>query len=144
MQHIENVVVRLNSGKLLKGYVRDFSVHSNVVVLEEFESRQELRIPIIEVKAIFFVRTFEGDKSYREKKSYGLRQNLGRKVYIKFRDGEAMMGFIEGKIPWEKGFFISNPDNKVKGFYLIPTDSGSNNIKVFVVGSSIKDMTIMP
>ena len=144
MQHIENVVVRLNSGKLLKGYVRDFSVHSNVVVLEEFESRQELRIPIIEVKAIFFVRTFEGDKSYREKKSYGLRQNLGRKVYIKFRDGEAMMGFIEGKIPWEKGFFISNPDNKVKGFHLIPTDSGSNNIKVFVVGSSIKDMTIMP
>jgi len=125
-------------------YVRDFSVNSNVVVLEEVESRQELRIPIIEVKAIFFVRTFEGDSKYKEKKTYGLRNNVGRKVYIKFNDGESMTGFIEGKVPWERGFFISNPDSKVKGFYLIPTDSGSNNIKVFVVGSSIKDMTIMP
>ncbi|MCX5719482.1 MAG: hypothetical protein NT055_05875 [Nitrospirae bacterium] len=79
-----------------------------------------------------------------KKKTYGLRNNVGRKVYIKFNDGESMIGFIEGKVPWDKGFFISNPDSKVKGFYLIPTDSGSNNIKVFVVGSSIKDMTIMP
>lgn len=144
MQHIENVVVRLISGKPLKGYVRDFSVNSNVVVLEEVESRQELKIPIIEVKAIFFVRTFEGDKSYREKKTYGLRNNVGRKVYIKFNDGESMTGFIEGKVPWEKGFFISKPDHNVKGFFLTPTDSESNNLKVFVVGSSIKDMTIMP
>ena len=144
MEKIEKVVIRHIDGKMLKGYVRDFASDSSGVILEEAGSRKEQKIPISEVKAIFFVRTFEGDSEYREKKTYGIRENTGRKVYIKFIDGESMMGFIEGKIPWEKGFFISNPDSKVKGFYLIPTDSRSNNIKVFVVGSSIKDMTIMP
>ncbi len=143
MKNREKVVVRFNNGKILKGYVRDFTTDSSVFLFEETDSHGEQRVPINELKAIFFVRTFEGDSKYREKKTYGLRNNVGRKVYIKFNDGESMTGFIKGKVPWEKGFFISNPDSKVKGFYLIPTDSGSNNIKVFVVGSSIKDMTIL-
>lgn len=44
----------------------------------------------------------------------------------------------------EKVVVRFNKGKILKGFYLIPTDGGSNNIKVFVVGSSIKDMTIMP
>ena len=45
---------------------------------------------------------------------------------------------------WKKGFFLSKPDKRIKGFFLIPVDSDSNNIKVFVVGSAIRDITLMP
>lgn len=141
---MEKVVVRFNSGKVLKGYVRNFRTDLSVVILEEVGTNIEHRIPINELKAIFFVKTFEGDSEHRERKTYGIRESIGRKVYIRFADGESLMGFIEGEIPWEKGFFLSKPSEKAKGFFLIPVDSESNNIKVFVVGSAIKDLTIMP
>jgi hypothetical protein len=141
--NVEKVVIRFNSGKVLKGYVRDFRTDSSVVILEEAETNIEHRISIIELKAIFFVKTFEGDSEYRERKAYGIRESIGRKAYIRFNDGESLVGFLEGEIPWEKGFFLSKSDDKAKGFFLIPVDSESNNIKIFVVGSSIKDITIM-
>ncbi len=142
--NVEKVVVRFNSGKVLKGYVRDFRADSSVAILEEVGTNIEHKIPIIELKAIFFVKTFEGDSEYRERKAYGIREGRGRKVYIRFNDGESLVSFLESEVPWEKGFFLSKSDDKAKGFFLIPVDSESNNIKVFVVGSSIKDITIMP
>jgi small nuclear ribonucleoprotein (snRNP)-like protein len=144
MEDIHRVVVRFNNGKILKGYVRNFVANENFVLLEEVGTQMERGILIDELKAIFFVKTFEGVSGYRDKKAYGIRQGTGRKVYVRFNDGESMIGFLEGEIPWKKGFFLSKPNSKVKGFFLIPVDSGSNNIKVFIVGSSIKDITLMP
>ena len=144
MEHIEKVVVRFNSGKLLKGYVIDFTAYAEIIVFQEAETHEEHGIPVNELKAIFFVKSFKGDKTYRDKKVYGIRENIGRKIYIRFKDDESMVGFLEGVMPWEKGFYLSKPDSKIKGFYLIPVDSGSNNIKVFVVHASIKDITLLP
>ena len=75
---------------------------------------------------------------------FGIRENIGRKVYIRFNDGESMMGYLEGDIPWEKGFYLSKPASALKGFFLVPVDVDSNNKKVFVISSSIKDITLMP
>jgi hypothetical protein len=144
MEDIHRVVVRFSNGKILKGYVRNFVANEIFVLVEEVGTQTEESIPINELKAIFFVKTFEGVSGYRDKKAYGIRQGTGRKVYVRFNDGESMIGFLEGEIPWKKGFFLSKPNSKVKGFFLIPVDSGSNNIKVFIVGSSIKDITLMP
>jgi small nuclear ribonucleoprotein (snRNP)-like protein len=143
MENSQKVVIRFNSGKILKGYVKDFSTDTKVVNLEEAETHIEHRIPISDLKAIFFVKTFEGDSEYRDKKSYGIRKNIGHKIYIKFNDGESLIGFLEGELPWKKGFFLSKPDIKVTGFFLIPVDSESNNIKVFVLVSSIRDITLI-
>jgi len=49
--------------------------------------------------------------------------------------------YIEGGVPWEKGFFLE--PQKGPGFFLIPVDHNSNNIKVFVVASSVWDVTVM-
>jgi hypothetical protein len=67
----------------------------------------------------------------------------GHKVYVKFTDQESLVGFVEGEIPWDKGFFVSREGSKAQGFFLIPVDRDSNNVKVFVVGTSVKDVTIM-
>jgi len=144
MKDIEKVVLRFNSGKTLKGYISDFTAYTDIVIVQEAEKNKEHEIPLTELKAIFFVKTFEGDSSYRDKKLYGIRKNIGRKVYIRFNDGESMIGFIEGEIPWEKGFHLSKRSSKLKGFFLIPTDVDSNNNKVFVVRSAVKDITLMP
>lgn len=144
MEDIHRVVVRFSNGKILKGHIRNFAANENSVLLEEVGTRIEKNVPIDKLKAIFFVKTFEGVSGYRDKKAYGIRQGRGRKVYVRFNDGESMVGFLEGEIPWKKGFFLSKPNSKVKGFFLIPVDTDSNNIKVFVVGSSIKDITLMP
>ena len=144
MEHVDKVVIRFNNGKVLKGYIVDFTAYTDIVVMREVETDKEHGIPIHELKAIFFVKTFEGNSARRDKKLYGIRENIGRKVYIRFNDSESMMGFLEGEIPWEKGFYLSKPTSALKGFFLVPVDVDSNNKKVFVVSSSIKDITLMP
>jgi len=144
MERMEKVVVRFNSGKILKGYIEDFTAYTDVVVIQEAETDKEHGIPIHELKAIFFVKTFQGNSSRSDKKVFGIRENIGRKVYIRFNDSESMMGFLEGDLPWEKGFYLSKPTSALKGFFLVPVDVDSNNKKVFVVSSSIKDITLMP
>jgi len=143
MEHQEKVIARFSDGSLLKGSVRNFTRDSDVVLLEELGNRQQHRIPIDQLKALFFVHSLGGDSSHRERKVFGIGQNSGRKVFIKFQDGETLMGFLDGDFPWKKGFFISKPDDNAKGFYVVPVDRDSNNRKVFVVATAVKDLTIM-
>lgn len=136
----DKVILRCLDGRLVKGYIDDFSVSDEFVALE-YESSEKQKIRVDELKAIFFVRTFEGNKSYSEKKSFRDLVSLGKRVFVKFKDGECMTGYLEGDVPWEKGFFLET--SKGPGFFLVPVDSESNNIKVFVVASSVWDVTVM-
>jgi hypothetical protein len=63
---------------------------------------------------------------------------------VKFRDGESMVGFLDGELPWDKGFFLSKQENGRKGFFLLPADTEGNNVRVFVVSSSVDDVTVVP
>jgi hypothetical protein len=139
----ERVVARFNDGRVVKGYTRDFTVESNFFLLDEAGSGKEHRIAVADLKAVFFIKSFEGNKTYREKKAFGVSAHDGHKVYIKFKDQESLVGFVEGEIPWDKGFFVSRDGSKTKGFFLIPVDRDSNNVKVFVVGTSVEDVAIM-
>lgn len=140
----DKVVIRFNNGTPLKGNLKEFSPESQHILFKETGDNSYKNIPWQELKAIFFVRAFEGDSEYREKKRYGIRKSEGRKMFIKFNDGESMIGYLQGDVPWDKGFFLSRPDEKKKGFFLVPADGESNNIRVFVVSSSVMDITAMP
>ena len=143
MGDIEMVVARYSNGQTLKGYVRDFGAGSETVAVEDPETHIEHKILIDELKAIFFVKSFSGRGEYVEKKAFGTRKNPGRKVFVKFKDNETLIGYIDGDIPWTKGFSLAKEGNTAKGFFMVPVDSDSNNIKVFVVGAAIQDVTIM-
>jgi small nuclear ribonucleoprotein (snRNP)-like protein len=143
MGDVEKVVARFKNGQVLKGHVKDFETGTEVVTVEDPETRAAHEISIDELKAIFFVKTFKGRGEYVEKKAFGIRKNPGRKVFVKFKDNETLVGYIDGDIPWAKGFSLEKEGNKAKGFFLVPVDSDSNNIKVYVVGTSIQDVTIM-
>jgi hypothetical protein len=143
MENDEMAVARYKDGRVLKGYVRNFQVDSDVLLLREPQAKEELSVAIDQLKAIFFVKDFTGSYEYVERKSFGIRKSPGRKVFVKFSDDESLLGYIVGEVPWDKGFSLAKLSKNAKGFFLTPVDGGSNNSRVFVVGSAIKDITIM-
>ncbi len=144
MASFDKVVIRFNNGDLLKGYLKEFSQESPAVSFQELGGNVSREIAVEALKAIFFVRTFEGDSDYKEKKRYGIRKKEGRKIFVQFKDGESMVGFLQGDMPWDRGFHISKPDGKKTGFFIIPVDEDSNNIKVYIFKLSLKDVTAIP
>ena len=140
----EKAVLRFKDGRLLKGYLKRFSPRLAKLVLHEEGTDETHTVQMNDLKAVFFVRTFTGDRAYREKKTYGASRSRGNRLFIKFSDGESMVGFLKGTVPWDKGFFLSRADRTVKGFYVLPVDSDANNEKVFVVSSAVVDVTVVP
>lgn len=141
----EKVILRFLDGSILKGHIRDFPEKSDELTLQELDSDVVRVIKNNVLKAIFIVRTFEGNRHYNEKKSFGIRKPRGRRTFIKFTDGEDMVGFLEGDVPWDKGFFLGHQTiNNLKGFFLLPADEGSNNIRVFIFAHAVKDVTVVP
>lgn len=144
MKEKEKVVLRCVDGTAVKGYLKEFSPHGDETIISDEATSETRTVKVGELKAIFFVRSFEGDRGYREKKAYGTTRAKGNRVFIKFKDGESLVGFLEGEVPWEKGFFLSRHEDDRKGFFLLPVDEDVNNLKVFVVASSVADVTIVP
>lgn len=145
MNITNKAVLRFIDGKILKGYLKEFSSDTDVVTLQETETNTVFTVNFDQLKAIFFVKSFEGNRDHREKKSYGITKQKGQKIFIKFTDNEDLVGFLDGPLPWKKGYFLSkNEGAAIKGFFILPVDPNSNNIKVFVVSSSVIDVTVMP
>lgn len=140
----QKAVLRFNNGTTLKGYMKDFNPKNDKVTVEEAKTGGTHSVRIDELKAIFFIRSFEGNSSHKEKKLYGISGNRGHRLFIKFNDGESLVGFLEGDVPWERGFFLSKHGKDLRGFFILPVDLDSNNIKVFVIASSVKDVTVVP
>jgi hypothetical protein len=139
----EMIIARFRDGRVVKGYVRDFRIDADAIAMSDHKTEDEHTIPFDALKGVFFVKNFKGSSFYDEKKIYGIGENIGTKVYVKFRDNEGLVGFIEGDVPWDRGFSLAKLGEKAKGFFMTPVDNKSNNNKVFVVGSAIQDITIV-
>lgn len=130
------IVVHFKDGRLLKGYTHDFTPVKDTFHLTselEHDKGKIYEVFCPNLKAIFFVKTLSGNKDYREKKRFdevdtsGLR---GIKIKIEFNDGEVMCGISLGY------------SKKRKGFFVIPVDPQSNNERVYVVASAVRDVKL--
>ena len=133
----QKVVLKFLDGRIIKGHIGDFSPVSNHISLVD-EKLNEQDVQLNELKAVFYVKSFEGNKHYSDKKSFTETSRKGKKILVRFRDGERLIGYLEGDVPWQKGFFL---ESKKGGFFLIPSDDQTNNIKVFVVSTSVTNVT---
>ena len=87
-----------------------------------------MQLDMKDIKALFFVKDFEGNRDYHERKEFNDADVAqGRKVEITFIDGETMQGSTVGY------------DSKRMGFFLIPTDPNGNNTRIFVVNAAVKE-----
>jgi len=136
----QKVILRFIDGKMLKGYIRDFRIADTYLYLED-ESSHQLKVRLKELKAIFYVKKFEGERGHQEKKAISGIRPGAKRVFVKFKDGETIMGNMEGEIPWQNGFFPGSM--KEKAFTIIPVDESSNNTKILVVTTAVKDIAMV-
>ncbi len=94
----EKAILRFIDGKMLKGYIKNFTLADEHIFIED-DSSETQKIRLKELKAIFYVRDFLGDRKHREKKAFSGARPSGKRLFIRFKDGEQMMGFLEGDTP---------------------------------------------
>jgi hypothetical protein len=121
------VVARFLDGKVLKGTIHDFA--PNKEELHLYKGGDE-RSPAVTVrteslKALFFVKDFVGNKQHQTDNSFESATGQGRKIRVRFLDGEEMAGFTMGYSPQKQGFFM------------IPADADCNNARVYVFKSAV-------
>jgi hypothetical protein len=140
LQDNQKVILRFIDGKMLKGFIRDLKVAEEYLYLED-ESSHQLKVRLKELKAIFYVKKFEGERGHQEKKAFTGTSPEVKRVFVKFKDGETIIGTMEGDIPWQKGFFLESM--KEKAFTIIPVDEGGNNTRILVVTTAVKDVAMI-
>lgn len=123
------IILRYADKKVIKGFTQRF--FPNRDRLDFFPADRAVDLPtevsLKDLKAVFVVRDWIGNSTYEERKAFAPKQKaFGRKVEITFEDGETLVGSTLGY------------DLKRMGFFIIPTDSRSNNVKTFVISSTIK------
>jgi len=129
------IIARYLDGTILKGTTHNFQTTGapfHLLPSGYGSSAKPTVVDIKKVKAIFFVDNFEGKPAYQERKKFNHSDTpQGRRVEIKFIDGESLAGAVSQYSPLALGFF------------LFPVDRDSNNQKVFVVNSSVKDVIFL-
>jgi len=125
-------VVAFLDGRRLKGYIFNFSAireSFRVFPTEKATHEAGTDVQMKDLKAIFFVRDFSGNLTYKESTEPEAPQR-GRKIEIAFADGERLIG-------------VTDAYNKQKlGFFVFPIDARSNNIRIFVINKNVRDVQI--
>jgi len=130
---MNRIVARFQDGRVMKGFTTDFLPAKNLfhMTLEEKSAAAkpvEVRVP--ELKAVFFVKSFEGDPKHRRSNEPG-RGGVGRRLRVVFKDGEVMVGTTQGY------------DRSRPGFFVIPVDTGGNNERCFVVAGAAQEVSFI-
>lgn len=129
------VVAHYADGRVIKGYTQDFypnKPHFHLFPAVAEPSGKAIEVQVQDLKAVFFVRDFAGNPSYNERKEFAEGERpIGRKVEVTFRDGEVLVGTTVGYDP------------KRSGFFFIPADPKSNNLKVFAVAAAVTNVRFL-
>lgn len=129
MSGIENrVVAHFRDGRIVKGYTYDF--HPNKEIFHITEARNPATVFEIStafLKAVFFVKTFEGNRDHPGPDHFSMesfKNSPGLKVKVTIFDKEVIYGSTHGYFPKRRGFLIYPANNKI------------NNERVFVIRGS--------
>lgn len=102
--------------------------------LRLLDSQVVEEVPTKDAKAVFFVKTFEGDLKHRALHFHEhapVLQGLWVRVY--FHDNE----MIEGIVGNTSDYVLQD------GFFLMPTDPNGNNKLVYVLKGGLKDFHVL-
>ena len=127
------VVARFLDGTIIKGYTNDFFPKKASFHVGANSSERGPEIAIKDLKALFFVKDFEGNPDRDRKQDFEEgRTYQGRKAEITFVDGEKMAGTV------------LSYDKERPGFFMVPVDEDEgNNSRVFVVSAAVLEMKFL-
>jgi len=130
MAEANRLVIRYLDGKMLKGKSSNFMPDKFTFHLTDLNDKVH-EINVNQCKAVFFVRTFDGNPDYEEEKRFPDEVPSGyKKIRVEFQDGERIVGksltYKEGR-PW---------------FFLEPADPNSNNERIYIPMTSVRDLRV--
>lgn len=98
------------------------------------DSEQVQEVPTKDAKAVFFVKTFDGDLRHKALHFHNHAPIVpGLWVRVYFYDGE----MIEGIISNTRDFVLED------GFFMRPTDPNGNNKLVYILKGGLKDFHVL-
>ena len=119
------IVARYLDGRVVKGRTTDFHPENDSFVVDVNAELPSERLSMKDMKALFFVRSLEGNPQRRDHREFPKGTALRTKLWLEFRDGEQMAG-------WPVSAALGK-----KGFYVLPTDPDSNVEKAYVFRESL-------
>jgi hypothetical protein len=135
MSEINKVVVHSLGGKILKGTTQDFFPNRPMFHVQPADGKPAVEVKTRQLKAVFFVKDFVGEphrKDVRGFVSAPSETTQGKKLAVRFKDGELLCGYSLSYSPERDGFFM------------FPADTGSNNLRIYVVTSACADVKAGP
>ena len=135
-------VLHRKDGTLIKGVLHWRVADGNaaalprlpdVVHIQHLQGGTHSMVRVEDVKAVFFVRTPEGNAEYEEVKFFFGAPTSDLWIQVRLFDGESLEGRVENDI----GLLVE------PGFWLRPTDSFANNLMVYVPKSSAVEFHVM-
>ncbi len=126
----QKVVIRYADGQSLKGYTQDFHAsrpHFSLRSSPTAPAHESVIVPLVRLKAVFFVRDFAGNPGYVERTD-GAQPQAGRRIEVTLVDDEVIVGST------------LNYRSDGQGFFVTPADPLANNIRIFIVANSVRQV----
>jgi len=135
MSELNRVVAHFMDGKLVKGTTQDFFPNRPRFHVQPADGSATVEIRCRDLKALFFVREFTGNPSRRDLRGFLASPGetaQGKKIAVRFKDQELLCGYSLSYMPDREGFFM------------FPSDSGSNNLRIYVVVAATLEVKAGP
>ena len=124
------VVARYLNGRIVKGFTVDFTPFQDRFHIVEAEDGAMREIRLSELKGVFFVKDLAGDLGHAKSNVFDPADATpGRRIRVRFKDGETLAGFTPDYLPMRSGFF------------LLPADLKSNTDRCYVVASATEKVS---
>ncbi len=128
------VVAHYLDGRIVKGSTQDFFPNRPMFHLRSMEGKA-LEVRCKDLKAVFFVKDIDGNEQRRDLLGFvraPAETAHGRKLAVRFKDGELLCGYSLAYTQDRDGFFV------------FPADPGSNNLRVYVLTGSAAEIKAGP
>jgi hypothetical protein len=123
------VVAHFRDGRVVKGATMNFSPARDRFHLTTPDGKTA-EVMFGALKAVYFVKSFAGNRAYRERKGFAAGRVMGRKIRCEFADGEVVTGTTQAYDATRVGFFV------------VPADPNANNVRVFVLNAATTRVTL--
>ena len=124
------LVIHYLDGRLIRGWSPDLFPNKPTFHVVDSETNESNEVALADLKGVFYVKEFAGHGE-RHRRYELERAGLGRRVRVRFHDGEVIEGYTNGYSKDRLAFFV------------IPSDPDDNTERVMVVTGATTDVTLM-
>jgi hypothetical protein len=135
MAENNKVVAHFLDDTLLRGTTLDFFANRSSFHLKPQDGGPVREVHCKDLKALFFVKDLAGlpgRESVRGFVAGPAETNQGKKIAVRFQDGELLCGYTLSYSAGRDGFFVT------------PADTTSNNLRVYVLSAATEEVQVGP